>query len=430
MSKKLVLVLTCWPFPKTSGKKVVLGGVIEGMVSVLSADCIHCVIVDSDFMVDDAVNDLGVSVEKLTLPSAFRKIFNFTWESMILRRRSLQESAFWCESSVNFCSALQKNYKDATFLLDGIRIWQLFERAGGGGKRIFYGEDFLARRYLLLRRLWLRFPNLDINPLGDFTRRLPSYLVWVASFQAVRKALVGFELSLCFRRELMAIGSSDLSLYVNGLEVRQLKRISGRGSIAILPVRLAIARKINAAPHSDHVPFLLFVGLLSLPQNYLSLSAFIEAALPVFRKSAKPMHIHVVGAGASPSLTRLFSNCDDIVKYHGFIPDLSSLYDSALGILAPSILGGGVKLKVLEAAERGIPLVATPSAVEGLGFFDGKHGVIRLDLIALARGALDLNDNSVREAMGRSLYDWSRENARRLNFYHEFKRDYVEVAVE
>ncbi len=54
------------------------------------------------------------------------------------------------------------------------------------------------------------------------------------------------------------------------------------------------------------------------------------------------------------------------VDVTGYLPQLSSFYDSVDQILAPYWEGGGVRLKVLEAIACGKPVVGTPLAFRGI----------------------------------------------------------------
>lgn len=62
----------------------------------------------------------------------------------------------------------------------------------------------------------------------------------------------------------------------------------------------------------------------------------------------------------------------DGVRDLGFVPDLDGMLATCRGILAPIRTGGGVRVKILEAASRGIPVVGTPAAV---GSLDGPLGL-------------------------------------------------------
>jgi glycosyltransferase involved in cell wall biosynthesis len=51
---------------------------------------------------------------------------------------------------------------------------------------------------------------------------------------------------------------------------------------------------------------------------------------------------------------------------------LDTYYNNATAVLIPLSQGGGTRLKVLEAMARGVPVIATNKAVEGLNLVDGE----------------------------------------------------------
>lgn len=54
------------------------------------------------------------------------------------------------------------------------------------------------------------------------------------------------------------------------------------------------------------------------------------------------------------------------VEAAGFVDDLQPEYAQAAVVIAPIRMGGGIKIKVIEALAAGRPLVATPKAMEGI----------------------------------------------------------------
>ena len=63
------------------------------------------------------------------------------------------------------------------------------------------------------------------------------------------------------------------------------------------------------------------------------------------------------------------------VKYLGYLRNLESWIKSSKVCIAPLLRGGGTRLKILEYAAAGKPIVATYKAIEGLGMKDGVHGL-------------------------------------------------------
>lgn len=66
----------------------------------------------------------------------------------------------------------------------------------------------------------------------------------------------------------------------------------------------------------------------------------------------------------------------------GFADDLDALLDSCRGLVAPILTGGGVRVKILDAASRGLPIVSTTAGVGslagvfGLGVYDDEQAFI------------------------------------------------------
>ncbi len=50
----------------------------------------------------------------------------------------------------------------------------------------------------------------------------------------------------------------------------------------------------------------------------------------------------------------------------GWVPDVAPWFDAAQVVVCPLMVGGGVKIKILEALARGCAVVATPIALQGL----------------------------------------------------------------
>jgi polysaccharide biosynthesis protein PslH len=64
------------------------------------------------------------------------------------------------------------------------------------------------------------------------------------------------------------------------------------------------------------------------------------------------------------------------VEFTGFVDDVKSLIAASGACVVPLRLGGGTRLKVLEAMALGTPVVATTKAVEGIDVVDDSHVLI------------------------------------------------------
>jgi glycosyltransferase involved in cell wall biosynthesis len=126
-------------------------------------------------------------------------------------------------------------------------------------------------------------------------------------------------------------------------------------------------------PHWDNITpkKLLFVGLMSYYANEDAVNFFANEILPLLEPDYR---LDVAGGGVGKQFKADLSKLD--ITFNGFVPELSEAYESCEIVVAPLRLGGGTKLKVLEALSRERPLVATSVAAEGLNLVHGEHCLI------------------------------------------------------
>lgn len=128
---------------------------------------------------------------------------------------------------------------------------------------------------------------------------------------------------------------------------------------------------------------LLFVGNLTYPPNVDAATTLAEQVLPaVAASSAGPVRAVLVGPiEPGGPIARLASRPGVVVT--GFVEDLSPYYDSAELVVAPIAIGGGTRIKLLEAFAHGVPVVTTTAGAAGLEVRDGEHLLLADSIPAL-----------------------------------------------
>ena len=121
---------------------------------------------------------------------------------------------------------------------------------------------------------------------------------------------------------------------------------------------------------------LVFVGGFRHPPNVDAVLWLGREILPRLRDRLPEVRVHVVGADAPPEVQALAGEPGLVV--HGHVPDLEALLDRSRIALAPLRFGAGIKGKVNQALARGLPVVATACAVEGMALENG-HDVLVAD---------------------------------------------------
>lgn len=121
--------------------------------------------------------------------------------------------------------------------------------------------------------------------------------------------------------------------------------------------------KIN--PQNKNI---LFYGAMNRPENYLSALWFIDN---VFNKIKRKGYRFII-AGSNPDKS-ILKYRSDVITVTGFVKEISKYFEQSLCLVAPLVLGAGIKIKVLEAMSAGLPVLTNQIGIEGIPAQNGIH---------------------------------------------------------
>lgn len=161
--------------------------------------------------------------------------------------------------------------------------------------------------------------------------------------------------------------------------------------ISVIPNTVARPWTVRAMPGKNRI---LFVGTLSYGPNADAVRWFISQCWHRLHRRVPALTFDVVGGGAPPDLQRLMSQQG--VIWHGRQRRLGRFYTRAGLVIVPVRMGGGSRIKLLEAAAHGRAIVATKAGAEGcmlrpsrdFACADSKDGFIAAVRYALRREAV------------------------------------------
>jgi hypothetical protein len=141
----------------------------------------------------------------------------------------------------------------------------------------------------------------------------------------------------------------------------------------------------------------LFVGGFGRTPNVDAVDFLLSEVWSLVREDYPAAALTVAGADPPPELR---GKGAPGVTFAGHVPDLQPLLAGSLAMVAPLRFGAGVKGKVLLAMAHGLPVVGTPSALEGIG--NGSQALV-------AAGAAELAEAMLRVIRDESLWRELRE---------------------
>ncbi len=116
-----------------------------------------------------------------------------------------------------------------------------------------------------------------------------------------------------------------------------------------------------------------FIGGFAHAPNLDAVRFFLAEVWPLVLRGNPRCEFSIVGAGLPSAV---LDGAPGVVRYHGPVADAAPWFESLRLTVAPLRYGAGVKGKVVSSLAAGLPCVATPVAVEGMGLGDGEGGVL------------------------------------------------------
>lgn len=231
------------------------------------------------------------------------------------------------------------------------------------------------------------------------------------------------------RYERAVMRGCDGVLAVSEDDRRTLAGLAPRTPAAVVPNGVDAAHFSRAALGGQICfggPTLVFSGTLDFRPNVDAVSWFAAAVWPHIRASRPDVRLVLVGKRPAPALLRLAA--DPAVVVVGEVSDARPYLAAASVYVVPMRIGGGVRLKLLEALALEAPVVSTAMGAEGIvGLRDGSHCLLADQPADFAQAVLRLLDDPALAARlgaaGRALvaagYDWSAIVPRLELFYRQ-----------
>lgn len=341
------------------GKSMVISGIFE---TILSFENVDLKVVGIGTKIPGASNYPMPSLKNI-LRSLIRNISS---------GRTIQSIIYYSVDSERKFRRFVEEEKPDIIIYDTMRTAQYSKGLKTQAKQIVYMDDLYSKRYERILEFGKK-ENVIINLMGNFSKKIPSIFSSLSNLSFIQALFARYEIAALKREEMNSVSLYDKIALISQVEVDDLITLTKSENVySIRPLIKARCIRRSPQPNGRFV----FLGDLKLPHNEVSIYDFLRKNITSILEKDDSIEIIIIGKGASERLMRIGEHYSKNIRILGYVEDLSIEFEKASAMIAPLVFGSGVKIKIIEAMAMGLPIIATPTALEGVYFDKDSSGVL------------------------------------------------------
>ncbi|MBT8439289.1 MAG: glycosyltransferase [Gammaproteobacteria bacterium] len=196
-------------------------------------------------------------------------------------------------------------------------------------------------------------------------------------------------------REIASIYRSDLSLIISSKEMLLLKQDFKIPDQLLHYFPFVTEQPSGLLPGFAERKDFLFVGTARHAPNLDAIRYLKTTLWPAIRKQLPATCLNIVGSYPTKEISQMHKPETGFCVL-GHVENLQPLLESSRVFLAPLRFGAGLKGKLIEAMQWGIPSVTTSTGAEGIASADGWPGIVVDNDSAFISAAVDIYESETR----------------------------------
>ncbi|MDX6542645.1 MAG: hypothetical protein QOK32_248 [Gaiellaceae bacterium] len=209
------------------------------------------------------------------------------------------------------------------------------------------------------------------------------------------------------RFERRALRDADATVALTERDRKALLELGQPARIDVIPLGIDIPTEPFDAQGRDEV--VCFVGNFRHTPNVDAARRLATAIFPRVAAERPEARLRLVGADPPPDILAL---AGERIAVAASVPDVRPELERAAVVAIPLRLGGGMRVKTLEALAAGKAVVASAAAVEGIDVKDGVQIRLAEDDEKFAAAIVELLESPERRVkLGGAARAWAESNA-------------------
>ncbi|MGX0976272.1 glycosyltransferase involved in cell wall biosynthesis [Roseovarius sp. MBR-51] len=176
--------------------------------------------------------------------------------------------------------------------------------------------------------------------------------------------------------EARAVKTADFVWACSDVDARLMERLyQPKNGVAVVPNAINVdayadARRIRNDADPTNPPLLVYIGSYSYKPNEIAALRLIQGILPALQQVGMDLNLAIVGRDPTLAMQKAAAKDRSVLVTGGVASILPYLAQQSIAVM-PITIGGGTRLKVLEAFAAGCPVISTAKGAEGI---DVQHG--------------------------------------------------------
>ena len=204
----------------------------------------------------------------------------------------------------------------------------------------------------------------------------------------------------------LAVAEPDRAALISAVREYYPERPTEDMPITVIPIAVD-AQQIQPAVRQMDSFNILTMGTLYYPPNADGIRWFIQDVFPLILRSLPKAKLTVVGKNPPKDFLRFANESQGSIVITGYVPDLDPYFAESTLMVIPVRAGGGMRVRILEAFARAMPVVTTTVGLEGIQAQPGED-------VLVADDPKDFADSVIRLLTDKTLQDQLSVNSRRL----------------
>jgi len=236
----------------------------------------------------------------------------------------------------------------------------------------------------------LREHNVETTIMQRYFQETPNLL---------KKVYAGIQFKKVYKYESKILEIFDKCLMITKEDEQRIKQMNPKIKTAVVPAGVDTSKfhptDIQVEPYS-----IVFVGSMDWLPNVDGIIWFYKRVFPYIKERVPQVKFYIIGKNPPPEVLNLKS---EEVIVTGYVDDVREYMAKAAVFVVPLRVGGGMRIKILNALAMSKAVVSTSVGCEGIDATNGENIYIEDGEEGFAEKIIELMlDREKRERIGRN----------------------------